>query len=153
MAQAFKAKKIFILKASAPDLLYSYSVSAAELEALDIVSSFQVMMAQTPEPMNMNTATRDQMGWNHPMKQLLSFIRNHLKDTLLNVFSTINDVPDDEDNVDDGEGDQGGVAQVLHVNVGVGVAKLQCSGGEEDVVTIVTMSEIKMFLSVVEGRD
>ena len=62
IAQAFKAKKIFSLKASAPDLLYSYSVRAAELEALDIVSSFQVMMAQTPEPMNMNTATRDQMG-------------------------------------------------------------------------------------------
>ena len=64
----------------------------------------------------------------------------------MNVFSTINDVPDDEDNVDDGEGDQGGVAQVLHVNVGAGVAKLQSCGGEEHVVTIVTMSEIKKIL-------
>ena len=59
----------------------------------------------------------------------------------MNVFSTINDVPDDEDNVDDGEGDQGGVAKVLHVNVGISVAELQGRGGKAKIVSEISMSK------------
>ena len=47
----------------------------------------------------------------------------------------------DEDDVDDEEGDQGGVAEVLSVNVGVRVAQLQGGRGEKQVVAVVAVSE------------
>ena len=64
----------------------------------------------------------------------------HLQDALLNELSTINNVANDEDYADDQVGHQGGVTQVLRVNVGVRVAQLQGGGGEVEVVAIVPMS-------------
>ena len=64
----------------------------------------------------------------------------HLQDALLNELSAINNIADDEDNADDQVGHQGGVTQVLRINVGVRVAQLQSGGGEVEVVAIVSMS-------------
>ena len=52
---------------------------------------------------------------------------------------TINDVPNEEDKRDDHEGDQGGVAQVLHVDVLVLVVQLQTSRCKVEVVPIVSV--------------
>lgn len=79
---------------------------------------------------------------------MISKISNYLKDALLDEFSAINDVPNDEDNVDEKEGDQSGVAKVLSVNVGVSVAQLQGCCGKENVVAIVTMSVTKDMLKI-----
>ena len=68
-------------------------------------------------------------------------VATNLQDALLDVLRPVNDVSDDEDNVDDEEGDQGGVPEVLSVNVGVRVAQLQGSRGEEQVVAVVAVSE------------
>ena len=51
----------------------------------------------------------------------------YLKNALLNVLSAINYVANDQDQGNDGEGDQGGVAKVLRVNVVVCVTKFQSS--------------------------
>ena len=91
----------------------------------------------------MNVPTRDHTGCNYEdhvrvgkdFKELY-----YLKDALLDEFSAINDVPNDEDNVNEEKGDQSGVAKVLSVNVGVSVAQLQGCCGKENVVAIVTMS-------------
>ena len=64
----------------------------------------------------------------------------HLKNALLNELSAIDNIADDEDDADDQIGHQGGVTQVLRVNVGVRVAQLQSGGGEIEVVAIVSMS-------------
>ena len=60
---------------------------------------------------------------------------------MLNVLSAINYVANDQDQGNDGEGDQGGVAKVLRVNVVVCVTKFQSSCWEKDVVAMVTVSE------------
>ena len=64
----------------------------------------------------------------------------HLQDALLNELSAIDNIADDEDDADDQIGHQGGVTQVLRINVGVRVAQLQSGGGEVEVVAIVSMS-------------
>ena len=64
----------------------------------------------------------------------------HLQNALLNELSAIDNIADDEDDADDQIGHQGGVTQVLRINVGVRVAQLQSGGGEVEVVAIVSMS-------------
>ena len=68
-------------------------------------------------------------------------VATNLQDALLDVLRAVDDVSDDEDNVDDEEGDQGGVPEVLSVDVGVRVAQLQGGRGEEQVVAVVAVSE------------
>lgn len=68
-------------------------------------------------------------------------IATNLQDALLNVLRAVDDVANDEDDVDHEEGDQGGVAEVLRVDVGVRVAQLQGGRGEEQVVAVVAVSE------------
>ena len=65
----------------------------------------------------------------------------HLQDALLNELSAIYNIANDEDDADDQIGHQSGVTKVLPINVGVGVAQLQGSGGEVEVIAIVSMSK------------
>ena len=82
-------------------------------------------------------------------KRFISSLKNisepHLEDTLLNKLSAIDNVADDEDEADDQVGHQGGVAEVLRVDVGVGVAELQRGGGEVEVVAVVSVSKTNHF--------
>ena len=82
-------------------------------------------------------------------KRFISSLKNisepYLKDALLNELSAIDNVADDEDEADDQVGHQGGVAEVLRVDVGVGVAELQGGGGEVEVVAVVSVSAINHF--------
>ena len=84
-------------------------------------------------------------NWLKQIKVLLS-IKNvsepHLEDALLNELSAIDNIADNEDEADDQVGHQGGVAEVLRVDVGVGVAELQRGGGEVEVVAVVSVSKI-----------
>ena len=79
-------------------------------------------------------------------KRFISSLKNisepYLEDALLNELSAIDNVADDEDEADDQVGHQGGVAEVLRVDVGVGVAELQRGGGEVEVVAVVSVSKI-----------
>ena len=61
----------------------------------------------------------------------------HLKDGILDDLHTINDVANKEDECDDHEGDQGGVAQVFHVDVLVLVVQLQTGCCKVEIVSIV----------------
>ena len=63
----------------------------------------------------------------------------HLKDGVLDDLDTIDDIANEQDECDDHEGDQGGVAKVLHVNVLVLVVQLQGSCRKVEIVSIVPM--------------
>ena len=61
----------------------------------------------------------------------------HLEDGVLDDLHTIDDVANKEDECDDHEGDQGGVAQVLHIDVLVLVVQLQTGCCKVEIVSIV----------------
>ena len=68
---------------------------------------------------------------------------HHLQYALLDVFSSVDDISKYEDGADDHVGDQGGVTEVLKVNIGIGVTKFQASCGKEKVVSVVSVSKIE----------
>ena len=63
----------------------------------------------------------------------------HLKDGVLDDFDAVDDVSNEENQRDDHEGDQGGVAQVLHIDVLILVVQLQTSRGKVEIVPIVSV--------------
>ena len=71
------------------------------------------------------------------------FMLHHLQYALLDVFSSVDDISKYEDGADDHVGDQGGVTEVLKVNIGVGVTEFQASCGKEKVVSVVSVSKIE----------
>ena len=115
-----------------------------EPEVLILSSLPQVRMAHTPVAMNMKVPTKFQTGCNKTAA--ISPDRREectdLQNAPLDVLSSVYDVSNDEDAADDCEGDQGGVSEVLHVNVGISVAKFEGSGCKEKVVSIIPMSKI-----------
>ena len=70
----------------------------------------------------------------------------HLKDGVLDDLHTIDDVANEEDECDDHEGDQGGVAQVLHIDVLVLVVQLQPGCGKVEIVSIVPVPVVSDFI-------
>ena len=77
---------------------------------------------------------------------------HHLQNALLDVFSSIDDISENENAADDHVGHQGGVTEVLIVNVRVGVTKFEASCGKEKVVSMISMSKIEncFFLFVLK---
>ena len=74
---------------------------------------------------------------------------HHLQYALLDVFSSVDDIAQYEDGADNHVGDQGGVSEVLKVNIGVGVTKFEASCGKEKIVAVISMSKIEnCFLPV-----
>ena len=77
---------------------------------------------------------------------------HHLQYALLDEFSSIDDISQYEDAADDHVGHQGGITEVLKVNVGVGVTQFEASCGKEKIVSMISMSKIEncFFLFVLK---
>ena len=67
---------------------------------------------------------------------------HHLQYALLDVFPSVDDISQYEDGADDHVGDQGGVTEVLKVNIGVGVTQFEARCGKEKIVAVISMSKI-----------
>ena len=69
----------------------------------------------------------------------------YLKDRVLDDLHAIDDVSNEEDERDDHEGDQGGVSQVLHINVLILVVQLQAGCRKVEIVPIVSVPVVCAF--------
>ena len=72
---------------------------------------------------------------------------HHLQYALLDVFPSVDDISQYEDGADDHVGDQGGVTEVLKVNIGVGVTQFEARCGKEKIVAVISMSKIETLFS------
>ena len=70
---------------------------------------------------------------------------HHLQYALLDVFSSVDDISKYEDGADDHVGDQGGVTEVLKVNIGVGVTQFEASCCKEKIVAVISVSKIENY--------
>ena len=110
-------------------LWYSNSVRLVDEETFKASSPCHVMMARLPEPKNMKHPRRFHIGYKMIIIRFtVSLGAFYLKYALLDVFSTINDIPNDDYNGDDEKGDEGAVAEVFSVNIWVIMGQLGCGG-------------------------